>query len=91
MMTNATIFIEKMGWTLYPSQNVGNSNLKSMHINILNLLGHDVDLQQIVVRKIESFLSRLAHTTLVNMIKYRKHEDLADIWYISSVDSTRRA
>jgi hypothetical protein len=45
MMTNAATFIEKMGWTLYPSQSINNSDLQSMHIDILNLLRHDVDLQ----------------------------------------------
>ena len=45
MMINAATFIEKMGWTLYPLQNVGNSDLKYMHIDIINLLDHDVDLQ----------------------------------------------
>jgi hypothetical protein len=79
MMTNAATFIEKMGWTLYPSQSVSISDLQSMHIDILNLLGHDVDLQQKVVSKIESFLGRLAHRTLVDMIKHRKHEDFADM------------
>ena len=79
-----------MRWTLYPSQNVGNSDLKSMLIDILNLLGHDVDIQRIVVRKIEFFLDMLAHRALVDMIKHHKHEDLADMWYTSSVDSTRR-
>ena len=33
----------------------------------------------------------LAHKTLVDMIKHCKHEDLADMWYTSSVDSIRRA
>ena len=80
-----------MGWTLYPSQNVGNSDLKFMHIDISNLLGHDVDLQQIMIRKIESFLGRLAHRTLVDMIKYCKHKDLADMWYTLSADFTKRA
>ena len=91
VMTIAAIFIKKMRRTLYPSQNVCNLNLKFMYIDILNLLCHDADLQQIVVTKIESFLGRLAHMTLVDMIKHRKHEDLADMWYTSSVDSTRRA
>ena len=91
VMTIAAIFIKKMRRTLYPLQNVCNLNLKFMYIDILNLLCHDADLQQIVVTKIESFLGRLAHMTLVDMIKHRKYEDLADMWYTSSVDSTRRA
>lgn len=50
-----------MKWTLHRLQNVGNLCLKSMYIDILNLLGHDVDLQQTIVRKVESFLGSFAY------------------------------
>lgn len=80
-----------MRWTLYPSQNIGNSDLQYMHIDILNLQGHDVDFQQTVVRKIKCFISRLAHKILVDMIKHRKYENLADVWCTSSVNSTKIA
>ena len=36
-------------------------------------------------------LGRLAHKTLVDMIKYMKRQDLTDMWYTPSVDATRRA
>ena len=55
MITNAVTFLENMGWTLYPSHYIGNSSFVSMHIDIVNLLGLDVDLQQTVVRKIDFF------------------------------------
>ena len=44
MIINATTFIKKIGWTLNPSQNIENSCLQCMHIVILNLLDHDIDL-----------------------------------------------
>ena len=55
MIANAATFLENMGWILYPSHNIGNSSFESMHIDIVNLLGLDVDLQQTVVRKIIFF------------------------------------
>ena len=80
MFTIAATFLENMGWTLYHSHNIGNSSFESMHIDIVNLLGLDVDLQQTIVRKIDFFL-RLAYRALVDMIKHMKHQDLTDIWY----------
>ena len=62
-----------------------------MYIDIFNLLGFDVDLQQTVVGKIDSFLGRLAHRALIDMIKHMKHQDLADMWYIPSINATMRA
>ena len=91
MIANATTFLENMKWTLYPSHIIGNSSFQSMHIDIFNLLGLDVDLQQTMIRKIDSFLGRMAHIVLVDMIKHMKHQDLADIWYILVVDATNRA
>ena len=61
-----------------------------MHIDILNLLGHDINLQQTVVRKIEFFLDKLIHETLVNIIKHLKYKDWTDMWCILSIDSTSR-
>ena len=55
MFTIAATFLENMGWTLYHSHNIGNSSFESMHIDIVNLLGLDVDLQQTIVRKIDFF------------------------------------
>ena len=55
MIVNAQTLLENMGWTLYPSHNIGNSSFESMHIDIINLLGLDVDLQQTIVRKIDFF------------------------------------
>ena len=55
MIANAATFLENMGWTLYPSHNIGKSSFESMHIDIVNLLDLDVDLQQIVVKKIDFF------------------------------------
>ena len=55
MIANAAAFLENMGWTLYPSHNIGKSSFESMHIDIVNLLGLNVDLQQTVVKKIDFF------------------------------------
>ena len=72
------------------SQNICNLDLQFIHIDIFNSLGHDVNLQQTVVRNIESFLDKLINETIAHMIKYLKHKHWTDMWCISSIDSTSR-
>lgn len=62
-----------MEWIIYLSQNIGNSCLYSMHIDVPTLLYHDFDLQQTMAYKTEYSLGKLAHMVLVEMIKYLKH------------------
>ena len=65
MIANAATFLENMGWTLYPSYNIGNSSFESMHIHIVNLLGLDVDLQQTIVMKKQNWAGWLTGHSLI--------------------------
>lgn len=59
-----------------------------LHADIVALLGYDHSNQVVVVEKIQAFVGRMAHRSVVDMLRTHHEEELALMWY--NADNTEQ-
>jgi hypothetical protein len=51
---------------------------------LLDLLGFELELQNPMIEKIQRFMAKIVHKTILNMRNFRLNKQLEDMWCSSS-------
>jgi hypothetical protein len=79
-----------MGWALFPGIHTVADDFNNLHFDTIALLGYDLEKQVRVVDKIRAFVGRIAHRTVVDIIRMQRSSELEDMWFTVDVPEQRR-
>lgn len=89
-LTNVVHNLELSGWATFPVINSVVDSYSNLHSDTVALLGYDPDKQVAVVEKIRSFVGRVAHRAISDMVRMQRSAELQDMWFSDDVSEQRR-
>lgn len=89
--TNVVHSLATIGWALFPSIHTVADNFSNLHLDIIALLGYDPEKQVEVVNKIRTFIGRIAHRAITDIVRMERSSELEDMWFATNVPEQRRA
>lgn len=89
-LTNVVQTLATTGWAMFPGIHLASDTFSNLHTNTVSLLGYDPEKQVGVVERIRSFLGRIAHRAVADMIRRQQSSLLHDMWCESSVSEHQR-
>lgn len=61
-----------------------------LHSDVVALLGYEPSKQVEVMKKVQTFLGKMAHIAIVDMVCIHCQSELADMWYIDNLPIHRQ-
>jgi hypothetical protein len=89
-LTNVVHNLEASGWNLFPIIHSVVDSFSNLHSDTVALLGYDPEKQVAVVEKIRSFVGRVAHRAISDMVRMQRSSELEDMWFMDDVSEQRR-
>ena len=89
--TNVVHSLATIGWALFPGIHTMTNNFSNLHLDTIALFGYDPEKQVEVVNKIKTFIGRIAHRTITDMVRMERSSELEDMWFAVNVPEQRRA
>lgn len=90
-LTNVVHSLTTTGWASFPGIHTCADNFTNLHSDTVAFLGYHPDKQVGVVQRIRSFLGRIAHRAVSDMVQMHRTSELQDMWFASDVPEQRRA
>jgi hypothetical protein len=69
------------GWCTVPGIHRAVEHIDALSTDVAALLGDEPTGQMAVVEKIESFIGRIAHRAIADMVRMQREGELADMWF----------
>ena len=79
-----------MGWMSFPGILDAVEPFSALHSDVVALLGYEPSKQVEVVDKIQSFLGKMAHRAVADMVRMHRLTELADLWYNDDLSKQRQ-
>ena len=89
-LTNVVRNLEASGWASFPVIHSVVDSFSNLHSDTVALLGYDPEKQVAVVEKIRSFVGRVAHRAISDMVRMHRSAELHDMWFTDDVPEQRR-
>lgn len=89
--TNVVHSLATIGWAWFPGIHTVVDNFSNLHLDTIALLGYDPEKQVRVVNKIRTFIGRIAHRAITDMVRMQRSSELEDMWFAVDVPEQRRA
>ena len=89
-LTNVVQILPATGWTMFLGIHLAANTFGNLHSDTVSLLGYDPEKQVGVVEKIMSFLGRIAHRVVADMVQKQRTSLLHDMWFGSNVIKQQR-
>lgn len=89
-LTNIVQNLEASGWALFPGLDSVVDSFTNLHSDTVALLGYEPEKQVAVVEKIRSFVGRVAHRAISDMVRMQRSAELEDMWFKDNVSEQRR-
>lgn len=68
-----------MSWALSQGMHTTVKTFSILHLDVLVWFGYDLDEQTRVVENVRTFIGRIAHRALADMVRTRRTSELADM------------
>jgi hypothetical protein len=79
------------GWCTFPGIHRAVEHIDALSTDVAALLGDEPTAQIAVVEKIESFIGRIAHRAIADMVRMQREGELADMWFRVDIGEERQA
>lgn len=79
------------GWRTFPGIHNAAKYIDILYPYVEAILGCEPSRQNAVVKKVESFVSRIAHRSIADMVRMQRGTELADMWYSVDIGPQRQA
>ena len=89
VLKNVVQSLSTTGLLLFPNIDSGVDNLSNLHSDSVALLGQDQEKRDGVVNGIRSFVGRMAHRAVCDMVRKNCISELKDLWYADDVHEPR--
>ena len=90
-LTNVVHSLSSTGWALFPDIHTVADTLSNLHSDTVALLGYHPEKQFGVVQKIKSFIGRIAHRAVSDLVRMHRTSEVRDMWFAADVPEQRRA
>ena len=71
-LTNVVHMLGSIGWALFPAIHIVGDNYSSLHSDIIALLGYNPEKHVGVVKRIISFIGKIAHRAISDMVQMQQ-------------------
>lgn len=78
------------GWINFPGIYDATDNFEDLFLDVVALLKYGTSKQMEVIEKIQSFIGRMAHRAVADMVRMHRQSVLADMWFNDSITKQRQ-
>ena len=89
-LTNVVHNLAITGWASFPGIKSALDSYSNLHSDTVALLGYEPNKQVAVVEKIRTFIGRVAHRVVCDMVRMQRARELEDMWFACDVPEQRR-